>query len=145
MSISAGPSLQVAIANGISSLRTCSVLDWREYVEAVSLVEQILQRDPAGVYRRMDFLSRDRQRRAVERLAPSSGEGQVRVALKAIENARQTTRRTGRRARRRTSATTCWARAARSWRRTSRTVRGQRNVSSASSSDTRRSSTSRRS
>ena len=28
------------------------------YVEPVSLVEQALQRDPAGAYARMDFLSR---------------------------------------------------------------------------------------
>src|SRR5258708_33276280 len=37
----------------------------------------------------MDVLSRDQQRRAVEELAKPSGEGQVRVALKAIESARQ--------------------------------------------------------
>ncbi len=79
---------QVSVANAITSLRTCSAMDWREYVEAVSLVEQILQRDPSGTYRRMDFLSRDRQRQAVEELAPTSGEAQVRVALKAVESAR---------------------------------------------------------
>ena len=65
-----------------------------EYVESVSLVEQVLQRDPAGAYGRMDFLSRDAQRRAVEELAEPSGEGQVRVALKAIESARQAAART---------------------------------------------------
>ena len=32
----------------ITSLRLCSTLDWREYFESVSLVEQVLQRDPAG-------------------------------------------------------------------------------------------------
>ncbi len=37
----------------------------------------------------MDFLSRDRQRQAVEELARRSGEAQVRVALKAVESARQ--------------------------------------------------------
>src|SRR5262249_7804839 len=52
---------QVSVANAITSLRTCSAMDWRDYVEQVSLVEQILQRDPSGAYRRMDFLSRDRQ------------------------------------------------------------------------------------
>ncbi len=36
---------------------------------------------PAGAYARMDFLSRDRQRQAVEELAEPSGEAQVRVAL----------------------------------------------------------------
>ncbi len=80
---------QVSIANAITSLRLCSVIDWREFFESVSLVEQVLQRDPSGIYRRMDFLSRDRQRQAVEELADPTGEAQVRVALKAVEVARQ--------------------------------------------------------
>ncbi len=80
---------QVSVANAITSLRLCATLDWQEYVESVSLVEQVLQRDPAGAYRRMDFLSRDRQRQAVEELSAPSGDGQVRVALKAVESARQ--------------------------------------------------------
>ena len=37
----------------------------------------------------MDFLSRDRQRQAVEELSEPSGEAQVRVALRAVESARQ--------------------------------------------------------
>ena len=80
---------QVSVANAITSLRLCSALDWRQYVESVSLVEQVLQRDPAGAYGRMDFLSRDRQRQAVEELAAPSGDAQVRVALRAVESARQ--------------------------------------------------------
>src|SRR5712691_4856213 len=80
---------QVSVANAIASLRLCSTLDWRQYVESVSLVEQVLQRDPAGAYGRMDFLSRDRQRQAVEELAAPSGDAQVRVALRAVESARQ--------------------------------------------------------
>jgi cyclic beta-1,2-glucan synthetase len=80
---------QVSVANAITSLRFCSVLDWRQYVESVSLVEEVLQRDPAGAYGRMDFLSRDRQRQAVEELAAANGDAQVRVALRAVESARQ--------------------------------------------------------
>jgi len=80
---------QVAVSNTVTSLRLCATLDWQEVVESVSLVEQVLQRDPAGAYGQMDFLSRDRQRRAVEELAERTGEAQVRVALKAVECARQ--------------------------------------------------------
>ncbi|MEO7271306.1 MAG: glucoamylase family protein [Vicinamibacterales bacterium] len=80
---------QVSVANAVTSLRFCATLDWRDYVEAVSLVEQVLQRDPAGAYGRMDFLSRDQQRRAIEQLSVPTGEAQIRVALKAIESARQ--------------------------------------------------------
>ena len=80
---------QVSVANAVTSLRLCSAIDWRQYVESVSLVEQVLQRDPAGAYSRMDFLSRDRQRQAVEELAEPNGDAQVRVALRAIESSRQ--------------------------------------------------------
>jgi cyclic beta-1,2-glucan synthetase len=80
---------QVSVANAVTSLRLCATMDWSEYVETVSLVEHVLRRDPSGAYARMDFLSRDQQRRAVEELAPPSGDGQVRIALRAIESARQ--------------------------------------------------------
>ena len=63
--------------------------DWSEFFESVSVVEQVLQRDPAAVYARMDFRSRDRYRHAVEELAAPTGEGQFLLALKAVECARQ--------------------------------------------------------
>jgi cyclic beta-1,2-glucan synthetase len=80
---------QVSVTNAVTSLRLCATLDWQDYVESVSLVEHALRRDPSGAYAGMDFLSRDQQRRAVEELAPTSGDAQVRVALKAVESARQ--------------------------------------------------------
>jgi cyclic beta-1,2-glucan synthetase len=80
---------QAGMANLIGSLRLISAFDWSEFFESVSLVEQVLQRDPAGVYGQMDFRSRDRYRHAVEELAPSTGEGQLLIALKSIERARQ--------------------------------------------------------
>jgi cyclic beta-1,2-glucan synthetase len=79
----------VSMENSITSLRLCATLDWNRYVERVSLIEQVLQRDPPGVYIRMDFQSRDQYRHAVEALAEPTGEAQVRVAMRAIESARQ--------------------------------------------------------
>ena len=64
---------QASMANLIGSLRLISTFDWSEFFESVSLVEQVLQRDPAGVYSRMDFRSRDRYRHAVEELARADG------------------------------------------------------------------------
>ncbi len=78
----------VSMGNSITSLRLCGTLDWNEFVETASVVEQVLRRDPPGVYARMDFASRDRYRHAVEALAEPSGEAQVRVALRAIASAR---------------------------------------------------------
>jgi cellobiose phosphorylase len=85
----------LSMGNSINSLRLCATLDWNEYVEGVSLIERILQRDPAGVYGRMEFTSRDRYRHAVEELADPTGEAQVRVALRAIESARQAAEESG--------------------------------------------------
>src|SRR3989454_4875631 len=85
----------LSMGNSITSLRLCATLDWNEYVEGVSLIEQILQRDPPGVYGRMEFTSRDRYRHAVEALADPTGEAQVRVALRAIESARQAAEQLG--------------------------------------------------
>jgi cyclic beta-1,2-glucan glucanotransferase len=79
---------QVSVANVVTSLRLCATLDWPTYVEAVSLVERVLQRDPAGVHGRMEFITRDRYRQAIEELAEPTGEAQVRVALRAVESAR---------------------------------------------------------
>ncbi len=80
---------QASTGNTITSLRLCGTLDWSRFVERVSLVEQILRRDPAAIYARMDFQSRDRYRKAAEKLAEPTGEAQVRVALRAVESARQ--------------------------------------------------------
>jgi hypothetical protein len=80
---------QASMTNLIGSLRLISSFDWSEFFESVSLVEHVLQRDPARVYARMDFRSRDRYRYAVEELADPTGEGQLRVALKSVELARR--------------------------------------------------------
>src|SRR5437867_279652 len=89
------PMNHLSMGNSITSLGLCATLDWNEYVEGVSLIEQILQRDPPGVYGRMEFTSRDRYRHAVEALADPTGEAQVRVALRAIESARQAAEKLG--------------------------------------------------
>jgi cellobiose phosphorylase len=78
-----------SMGNSITSLRLIATMDWNRAVERVSLMEQVLRRDPAGIYGRMDFASRDRYRQAVEELSEPSGEAQVRAALRAIESARQ--------------------------------------------------------
>ncbi len=60
---------QVTISNSIGSLRALSAIDWREFVEHCSVVEQLLRQDPTGIYAAMDFATRDRYRHVVEALA----------------------------------------------------------------------------
>src|SRR5687768_10640427 len=79
---------QVSISNSINSLRTLGAIDWRDFVETTSIVEQTLREDPNGVYGRMDFASRDHYRHAVERLAKASPLSEVEVARHALRLAR---------------------------------------------------------
>ena len=82
-------SAQVSISNSIASLRFLSGMDWREFVETMSLVEHALRGDPQNTYRNMDFATRDRYRHAVERTARRSAHTEVEVAQAAIHLAHE--------------------------------------------------------
>ncbi|HEX5041387.1 MAG TPA: hypothetical protein VFV75_00680, partial [Candidatus Polarisedimenticolaceae bacterium] len=76
----------VTVRNVITSMRLMSALDWTEFFESVSLVEQELRLDPG--YRAMDFATRDRYRHAVEELARGTGRTELEVAGHALQRAR---------------------------------------------------------
>ncbi|MBE7499254.1 MAG: hypothetical protein HS113_02885 [Verrucomicrobiales bacterium] len=86
---------QVSVSHSIGSLRLLSAIKWKEFVEALSQVEQTLRSDPAGVYRAMDFATRDRYRHAVESLARHSQIPETQVAQRAIELAADSARHKG--------------------------------------------------
>ena len=79
---------QVSISNSIGSLRLLSAIDWREFVEQMSVVEKILREDPSGVHADMEFATRDSYRHATEQIARRSALSEGEVAAKAIELAR---------------------------------------------------------
>jgi len=75
---------QVSIGNSIGSLRYLNSMDWRRFVETMSIVEGTLRTDPAGVYASMDFVTRDRYRHRVETLSRQSGVDEDAVAGEAV-------------------------------------------------------------
>jgi cellobiose phosphorylase len=79
---------QVSVSNSIGSLRRLGTMDWRAFVETMSLVERTLRSDPGAAYTGMDFATRDRYRHAVEEVAKASGLGEDAVAHQAIGLAR---------------------------------------------------------
>jgi cyclic beta-1,2-glucan synthetase len=79
---------QVSISNSIGSLRYLSAMDWREFVETMSVVEKALRDDPSGTYPQMDFATRDRYRHVVESLARRCAMSEAQVAQQAIALAR---------------------------------------------------------
>ncbi len=78
-----------SIANCILSLRGLGAYDWNDFFEGVSQVEQVLREDPADVYTKMDFETRDCYRKVVEELAKGMGRDEREVAKAAIQAARQ--------------------------------------------------------
>ncbi len=80
---------QVSMSNSIGSLRFLSAMDWRKFVETMSIVEQILTEDPVDAYGRMDFATRDHYRHVVERTAKNSRRSESDVARQAIQLAQE--------------------------------------------------------
>ncbi len=78
---------RVSIA--VVGLRALAAHDWKVFFETASRVEEWLRRDPAGVYARMEFATRDAYRKAVERLGRETkrpdGAGEETVARTAVE------------------------------------------------------------
>ena len=104
---------QVSLGNSIGSLRFLAAMNWRKFVESLSLVEQILcgyspgefgdfdistrdhrraiqaKQEASDVYSEMDFATRDRYRHVVERIAKHSRLAEWEVAALAVRLARQ--------------------------------------------------------
>ncbi len=95
---------QVTIGNSIGSLRFLASVDWRTFVEFMSVVDQALRGAPDDCYARMDFGTRNRYRRVIERIARRSEHSEQEVAEAALRLVREAAARTdaedGERARR---------------------------------------------
>ncbi len=79
---------EAAVANCILSLRMLATKDWKTFFESVSQVDQALRSDPANIYTRMSFETRDWYRQVVEELALATGRDEVEVAQEALALAR---------------------------------------------------------
>jgi len=80
---------QVSVSNSINSLRFLAKNNWRDFVEDISAVEQLLRKDINGIYGCMDFYTRDHYRHIVERIARSSGLSEDKVAQLTLDLAQK--------------------------------------------------------
>jgi cyclic beta-1,2-glucan glucanotransferase len=76
------------VARTISSLIAITAIRWKDFFDRASLVEAILRTDPAGVYARMDFETRDRYRKVVEGLAREADRTEWDIAEEAVARAK---------------------------------------------------------
>ncbi len=74
--------MNVMVRNAITSMRLISAVDWAEFFESVSLVDETLRAD--SEFAEMDFPTRDRYRHAIEELARGSRHSELEVARRAI-------------------------------------------------------------
>ena len=79
---------QVTVANSITSLRTISRLDWKDFVESQSATEKILRQDPSGHYLAMTFGTRDHYRHIVEHIAKRVKRPEEEIASETLALAR---------------------------------------------------------
>jgi cyclic beta-1,2-glucan synthetase len=79
---------QVSVSHSIGSLRFLGAMDWKEFVETISIVEMTLRGDPADVYSDMEFSTRDQYRHAVESISRHGNLTESDVAAKSIELAK---------------------------------------------------------
>jgi len=70
--------MNVTVRNVILSMSLMSALDWTEFFESVSLVDETLRAAPN--YAAMDFTTRDAYRHAIEELSRGSGRPELDVA-----------------------------------------------------------------
>lgn len=76
---------QISVSNSIGTLRFLGTTNWADFVETLSSVEQVLQRDVSGIYPLMDFATRDSYRKVVESISKGSDLSETQVALKVLE------------------------------------------------------------
>jgi cellobiose phosphorylase len=90
---------RVSVSHAIASLRALSAMDWKVFVESLSQVDEILRTDPADVYSKMDFATRDRYRHSVESISRHSTFAEAEVARMAVQLAAASALETGSHAR----------------------------------------------
>ena len=79
--------MSVTVRNIITSMRFTSAFDWADFFERVSLVDDILHREPR--YTEMDFVTRDTYRHAIEDLSRGSGFSEIDVTTRVVDRARR--------------------------------------------------------
>ncbi len=75
---------QISIGNSFTSLKSILLINWKKWVEKNSLVDEILKQDPADIYFRCDFETRNRYRSKIEGLARSLKCSEIEVAERLI-------------------------------------------------------------
>ena len=84
---------QISVGNTLTSLTAIDQMNWREWFEGVSLADRVLKEDPAYLYSKSDFPTRDAMRHEVEQLAKFLKTSDSRVSAVVVECAKRAAQR----------------------------------------------------
>ncbi|KPU27792.1 glycosyl transferase [Caloranaerobacter sp. TR13] len=76
---------RISMGNAILSLKLISTIDWNEIFESISVVENVLKKDPSGIYPKMDYESRDFYRREIQYISRLCNISELIVARRTLE------------------------------------------------------------
>jgi cyclic beta-1,2-glucan synthetase len=77
------------LGRALHCLSVIETIPWRDFFQQVSVVEKELRNDPAGIYGNLDFESRDRYCKTVEKLARATAYSEKNITHRVIELAQQ--------------------------------------------------------
>jgi cyclic beta-1,2-glucan synthetase len=83
-----GTKIDREVKHLILSLIAVNKINWKNFVEDTSKVEEILHKDPAKIYPKMDFKTRDAYRHLVENIAKRSDRDEFEIAALSLELAK---------------------------------------------------------
>ncbi len=75
---------KVAMGNSFKSIHALQRMNFSEIFEKINGVHEILKQDPAGIYAKMDYKTKEYYRNAIKEIADKSKISEVYIAKKAI-------------------------------------------------------------
>ena len=76
---------KVSMGNSITSLKKITRINFLEIFEKINGVEEILRKDPAGVYERMDYKTKEYYRNIIKGVSKKTGISEIYISKKLIE------------------------------------------------------------
>ena len=76
---------KIFIGNGIISLKNIQRINFYEIFEQINGIEEILKKDPIGVYEKMDYKTKDYYRQAIKEISKKTKISEIYIANKALE------------------------------------------------------------
>ena len=80
---------KVSIGNSITSLKKISRINFLEIFEKINGVDEILRKDPAGIYEKMDYKTKEYYRNIIKEISKKTKISEIYISKKLIELAQE--------------------------------------------------------